>query len=129
MLCLGIKVNSSLFQMRLGQWQDGLHERSLHRTPHRTPHRSAPPTSLPSLLLTSTTFTSTLGEAFTSLVAENHGIQVKVKEGLVVTVNRNLLLLYSPFLRSTLSSSPSSDILLLPTTPLNHLLALTSLLS
>jgi len=110
-----------------------LHERSLHRTPHRTPHRSSfptsLPTSLPSLLLTSTTFTSTLGEAFTSVVTENHGIQVKVMEGVVVTVNRDLLLLYSPFLRSALSSSPFPDLLFLPNTSLTSLLALTSLLS
>ena len=73
-----------------------------------------------------------LQEAFASLTGRAGGLQVQTKEGTLVTLNRDLLLLFSPVLRSLLSSSSSSMtdcLLVLPGIPLTALLALTALLT
>ena len=70
-----------------------------------------------------------LQEAFASLTGRAGGLQVQTKEGTLVTLNRDLLLLFSPVLRSLLSSSMSDCLLVLPGIPLTALLALTALLT
>ena len=62
-----------------------------------------------------------LQEAFASLTGRAGGLQVQTKEGTLVTLNRDLLLLFSPVLRGLLSSSSLTDCLLvLPGISLGH---------
>ena len=71
-----------------------------------------------------------LQEAFASLTGRAGGLQVQTKEGTLVTLNRDLLLLFSPVLRGLLSSSSLTDCLLvLPGISLTALLALAALLT
>ena len=70
-----------------------------------------------------------LQEAFATLTGRAGGLQVQTKEGTLVTLNRDLLLLFSPVLRSLLSSPMTDCLLVLPGIPLTALLALTALLT
>ena len=74
--------------------------------------------------------TEVLQEAFSSLAGRSGGLQVQTKEGTLVTLNKDLLLLFSPVLRSLPSSSLVVDsMLMLPDISLTAVLALTALLT
>ena len=72
-----------------------------------------------------------LNEAFANIRAGKSNIQVVTREDHSVNLKKDLLLLFSPFLRSLLSSLPpsSSPLLILPSSSLPSLLALETLLA
>ena len=72
-----------------------------------------------------------LQEALTTLATKGTTVTVTTREGATLCLNLDLLLLYSPLLRSLHSSLPfaSSPRLLLPSASLPSLLALQSLLT
>ena len=69
-----------------------------------------------------------LQEAFVNLTSRVANLKVQTKEGFLVTLNKDLLLFFSPVLRPLLSSSTTECLLVLPDIPRKALLDLADLL-
>ena len=69
-----------------------------------------------------------LQEAFVDLTSRVANLKVQTKEGFLVTLNKDLLLFFSPVLRPLLSSSTTECLLVLPDIPRKALLDLADLL-
>ena len=72
-----------------------------------------------------------LDKAFESFASSDQRLQVQTMEGVVVKMNINVLLLFSPFLRELLmqSGDPSESLLILPNVTCSALLAMSNLIT
>ena len=72
-----------------------------------------------------------LDKAFESFASSDQRLQVQTMEGVVVKMNINVLLLFSPFLRELLmqAGDPSESLLILPNVTCSALLAMSNLIT